>query len=424
MIVDEDPASRQFVAQALAGAGLPYVSVVSPREALLAFRDALPGMVLLGLGYLGADACRIVRQLRARLEPHTAPLVVLASFEADHEIVRVFEAGADDLVRRPFQPVELIARVRVQLRLQRALADHSRGQQRAELVLELTRALASGVDARAALVLAVTRLAEVAQVDRVSVVLTRDHERIAHVVVASDDPKLGDLPIDLAHYPEIQVVLASGAPLVVPEVASHPVTRADRSLGQVAPPFASLCVLPIGSESRPLGVLLFRWRSAVAIGNAEVALGQTVASAMAAAMRSSRWTTTERADASAGPAPSQGPSQHLREHEREAIVAEVAGSVAHELNQPLTSILNYATFLRRVLRENTVVCSSATQGASIIENEAERMARIIRQIGTVTKYETKSYLGSQRILDLERSSAAPDAGTEQAGTDDPNKVAP
>ncbi len=39
-----------------------------------------------------------------------------------------------------------------------------------------------------------------------------------------------------------------------------------------------------------------------------------------------------------------------------------------------------------------------------IESDAERMAEIVRKIGKITKYETKSYVGKQKILDLDRAS--------------------
>jgi hypothetical protein len=37
-------------------------------------------------------------------------------------------------------------------------------------------------------------------------------------------------------------------------------------------------------------------------------------------------------------------------------------------------------------------------------SEAQRMAEIVRKVGSITKYETKSYVGEARILDLERAS--------------------
>jgi PAS domain S-box-containing protein len=530
----------------------------------------------------------------------------------------------------------------------------ARKEKDAQVVLELTQALASNLDFRGILFTVVQRIAEVAGVDRVSIVLVRDNDDVGYVVAASDDEHLRDLPIDLAKYPEIKEVLAKGAPLVVEDANAHPLMEVLRSAGQETP-FSSLCILPILYEGKPLGVLFLRSRRASAFGERELGLTQTIASAMAIALRNARVLQSlrdqtqqvtvarfeaerrmrslqryadffessadgivvvdaegrllfsnpkareitgydehgmrgrrlgdifaseqsglahdlraaflagnfpkdldvriQRRDGAAiivnvstasvlreegavlcsfrdvtkqreveaelvktkdflqrvidssvdaiisadmkgrvvlfnkgaeriygrtaaevvgsdvrklypegtaqkimrmiragggrieglkvdildhegavvpvsfggalifegeTPVGSVGIFTDLREkmrmeqrlaqaqeqilaQERQAIVAELAGAAAHELNQPLTSVLNYATLLRRLLQAGT----PAGSAAEVIEGEAERMAEIVRKIGKITKYETKSYVGKQKILDLDRASEEP-----------------
>ncbi|MCC6214486.1 MAG: PAS domain S-box protein [Polyangiaceae bacterium] len=93
--------------------------------------------------------------------------------------------------------------------------------------------------------------------------------------------------------------------------------------------------------------------------------------------------------------------EELRIRERQAIVAELAGAAAHELNQPLTAVLGYAELVRRQLDPAT----PAHAAAGVIIGEAERMAEIVRKVGKITRYETKSYVGEARILDLEKASS-------------------
>jgi PAS domain S-box-containing protein len=92
--------------------------------------------------------------------------------------------------------------------------------------------------------------------------------------------------------------------------------------------------------------------------------------------------------------------EELRTREKQAIVAELAGAAAHELNQPLTSVIGYAELLRRNLEAD----GQLAHAAQVIISEAERMAEIVRKVGKITKYETKSYVGDQKILDLEKAS--------------------
>ncbi|HKP60095.1 MAG TPA: PAS domain S-box protein [Polyangiales bacterium] len=98
--------------------------------------------------------------------------------------------------------------------------------------------------------------------------------------------------------------------------------------------------------------------------------------------------------------------------EKQALLAELAGATAHELNQPLTSVMGYAELLMRKVGE----LSPAFRAAEVIHNEAQRMAEIVRKIGKLTRYETKSYVGEQRILDLDRAAAdEPDPNRGNAG---------
>jgi PAS domain S-box-containing protein len=96
----------------------------------------------------------------------------------------------------------------------------------------------------------------------------------------------------------------------------------------------------------------------------------------------------------------QAVQDELRNRERQSILAELAGAAAHELNQPLTSIIGYSELLCRQLPNQ----GNLAQAASVIINQAERMAEIVRRIGKITKYETMSYVGEATILDLEKAS--------------------
>lgn len=91
--------------------------------------------------------------------------------------------------------------------------------------------------------------------------------------------------------------------------------------------------------------------------------------------------------------------QKLAVSEKQALVAELAGTAAHELNQPLTSVMGYAELLKRRFAPGT----PEAQTVETLVRECERIADVVRKLGKVTKYETKTYVGQQRILDLDRS---------------------
>ncbi len=287
LVVDDDTVSRHVLVNALSHAGLPHVMVGSGAEALAQIEKVRPSLVLLDLVMPPPDGYQILRILRARPETRDLPVVVMTALDADDEIAKAFEAGADDFVRKPFKPVELVARIRGQLRLRGVMTELERKEKDGQVVLELTQALASNLDFRGILFTVVQRIAEVAKVDRVSIVLVREQGEVGYVVAASDDEHLRDLPIDLTKYPEIKSVLSSGEPLVIPDAATHPLLEIVRHDAH-ARTFSSLAILPILYEGKPMGVLFLRSRHKFAFGEHELSLCKTVSNAMAIALRNAR----------------------------------------------------------------------------------------------------------------------------------------
>jgi signal transduction histidine kinase len=92
--------------------------------------------------------------------------------------------------------------------------------------------------------------------------------------------------------------------------------------------------------------------------------------------------------------------ERLAWSERQALLVELAGTAAHELNQPLTSVMGYAQLLQRQLPPTY---SDIHEYTEVLVREAERMAEIVRKIGHITRYETTNYVGGTRILDLDRA---------------------
>ena len=67
----------------------------------------------------------------------------------------------------------------------------------------------------------------------------------------------------------------------------------------------------------------------------------------------------------------------LEESKRNAVLMALAGTTAHELNQPLTSVLGFAELLKRKLKQD----DEAYKRVDTIFREAERMKEIVKKIG-------------------------------------------
>ncbi|MFC1642386.1 PAS domain S-box protein [Myxococcota bacterium] len=287
LVVDDDAVSRHVLVQTLTLAGLHCVSVASGAEALSWLVQSTPSVVLLDLVMPEPDGYVVLRHIRTYPKLADTPVVVLTALDSDEEISRVFASGADDYVHKPFRSAELVARIRGQIRLREYMERLSRRERDSQAVLELTQTLALTLDVSDLLFVVVKRVAEVARVDRCSIVLVGDADDVGFVVASSDDAELHELPIDLVSYPEIREVMSTGRPLAIHDASQHPLLQVPRE-GEQTLGFSSLALVPILHERRPMGVIFLRSRSSPGVDDYEMALVQTVANATAIALRNAR----------------------------------------------------------------------------------------------------------------------------------------
>jgi DNA-binding response OmpR family regulator len=118
LIVDDDAALRQTLAEQLSldGEFAPAEAEnATEAEQLLTAAEARFDAVLLDIGLPDGDG----RELCARLRKQglKIPIIMLTGADAEQDVVRGLDAGANDYIAKPFRLNELLARVRAQLRV-------------------------------------------------------------------------------------------------------------------------------------------------------------------------------------------------------------------------------------------------------------------------------------------------------------------
>jgi PAS domain S-box-containing protein len=286
LLVDDDAEARQFLGEALRSEGLNLLWAASKEEALLKLGQDRPSLLLVSAELADQGGYPLLEAVRANAASRDLPVIMLTAERGDAEITRAFEAGADDFLRKPVAVPELLARIRGHLRLYGYVEELAQKEQDAQVMLELTQALASSLDFREILFTVVRRIAEVVQVERVSVVLAPEQDNTGTVVVTSDDQQLTNLELDLSKYPEIRQVLRTREPLTIGDTATHPLldgVRQDvRNVGTMA-------LFPITWEDHAIGVLFLRaTEGRQSLTQRETHFCQIVASATAVALRNAR----------------------------------------------------------------------------------------------------------------------------------------
>ena len=113
LVVDDDHAIAEMVGIVLRGKGFDVVTAPDGASALDAFDRVGPDLVLLDLMLPGMDGIEVCRELRRR---SGVPVIMLTARSDTSDVVEGLEAGADDYLTKPFEPDELVARIRARVR--------------------------------------------------------------------------------------------------------------------------------------------------------------------------------------------------------------------------------------------------------------------------------------------------------------------
>ena len=115
LVVDDDPQSLRIVTKALEFEGYQVDQASNGVEAIDKMKAGDPHLVLLDVSMPGLDGLDTLRLLRARNQ--YVSCVFLSGRSSTEDVIRGLDAGADDYICKPFDTLELLARVRSQLRI-------------------------------------------------------------------------------------------------------------------------------------------------------------------------------------------------------------------------------------------------------------------------------------------------------------------
>lgn len=134
LIVDDDEGIRDSLSRELLAAGFNTLTASDGQSGFAAFRMNLPELLLTDLAMPRGDGFELIAAVRRVSQ---TPIIVLSVRGADTDKVRALDLGADDFVTKPFSVLELLARVRAQLR--RSYGPASRMLRFAGLTIDVDR---------------------------------------------------------------------------------------------------------------------------------------------------------------------------------------------------------------------------------------------------------------------------------------------
>ena len=116
LVVEDEPAQREVLAYNLEAEGFRVATAGNGEEALMLVAEEAPDLIVLDWMLPNVSGIEVCRRLKSRSETKAVPIIMLSARSEEVDRVRGLETGADDYVVKPYSVVELMARVRNQLR--------------------------------------------------------------------------------------------------------------------------------------------------------------------------------------------------------------------------------------------------------------------------------------------------------------------
>ena len=116
LLVEDEPAQREVLTYNLEADGFRVTNAEDGEEALILVDEVAPDIILLDWMLPNVSGIEVCRQLKSRVSTRGVPIIMISARSEEVDRVRGLETGADDYVIKPYSVVELMARVRSQLR--------------------------------------------------------------------------------------------------------------------------------------------------------------------------------------------------------------------------------------------------------------------------------------------------------------------
>jgi DNA-binding response OmpR family regulator len=115
LVADDEEDLRELVTYRLSRSGYNVIGAEDGQKAFELAAERTPDLMVLDVMMPKLDGYELTRRVRAEAALRSIPVILLTARSQESDIDRGFEVGADDYLKKPFNPDELVARVRAVL---------------------------------------------------------------------------------------------------------------------------------------------------------------------------------------------------------------------------------------------------------------------------------------------------------------------
>src|SRR3990172_2073782 len=112
LVVEDQEDNRGILRYLLTSAGFELIEAVTGEEGVSFAETHRPDLILMDIQLPGLDGYEATRLIKANPALRQIPIIVVTSYALSGDDVKAFEAGCDAYVTKPFNPRQLLAKVR------------------------------------------------------------------------------------------------------------------------------------------------------------------------------------------------------------------------------------------------------------------------------------------------------------------------
>ena len=116
LVVEDEPSQREVLAYNLKAEGFLVISADNGEDALFLVEEEEPDLILLDWMMPNLSGIEVCRRLKSYNKTRAIPIIMVSARSEEVDKVRGLEIGADDYLVKPYSVIDLLARLRTQLR--------------------------------------------------------------------------------------------------------------------------------------------------------------------------------------------------------------------------------------------------------------------------------------------------------------------
>ena len=112
LVIEDHEENRRLLRDLLTSFGYELIEAVTGEEGLRAAEAERPDLILMDIQLPGMDGYETTRRIKAKQALNHIPVIAVTSYALSGDDVKAFAAGCDAYVTKPFDPAELLEKIR------------------------------------------------------------------------------------------------------------------------------------------------------------------------------------------------------------------------------------------------------------------------------------------------------------------------